>query len=165
MKATSLYLSVLALLSLSFASCGAPDTALQVPDLGIVVMAPDSYSVQKVTEDGFDIYRVYDGSNVIADFEDHEGYYFSMSEISTVDAIKTLLESEYPSVSILDEDQGEYGATVLYETPDFYGVLSGLEYGDIEVVCQAAEGADPSDKNAVFDICRNALPADVYDQM
>jgi hypothetical protein len=151
-------------LALGLTACSS-DAALEIPDLGIVVMAPEGYTVEEVVEGGFTIYRVYNGEMPIADFEEHEGYDFEMSKLETIDGVKEILDEFGTIYTVLDEEQGEYGASVLYETPEYYGVMSGLSYEGIEVVCQAAETEEPADEKAVFNTCKNALPAEVYESM
>ena len=163
MKSPLVSLALLSL-TLGLTACSS-DVALEVPELGIVVMAPDGYTVEEVVENGFTIYRVYDGENPIADFEEHEGYDFEMSKLKTIEGVKEVLDGWGTSYTVLDEEQGEYGASVLYETPDYYGVLTGIKYDNIEVVCQAAVNDNPVDENQIFAICKNALPQAAYDEM
>lgn len=159
-KTAFVSLSILSLaLGLSACSSLSSDVGIDVEDLGIVVMAPEGYTVEKVVEDGFDIYRVFDGENPVADFEEHEGYDFEMSKLETTAGIQEVMTSWDLDYTVIDEEEGEYGAAVLYETPDTYGVLAGLKYGDTEVVCQAAAGSLASYETTVFDVCKNAVPA------
>lgn len=150
-------------LSLSACSFLTKEAAIEISDLGVVVMAPEGYTMEKVTEDGFDIYRVSSNGEPVADIEDYEGYDFDMQKLATIEGTKEVITSWHSSYKTLEEVEGEYGAAVSYETEDSYGVLAGMKYEDKQVVCQAAKSDSPTITiGDVMDICKSMIPSEKY---
>lgn len=158
--------ALLAGLSL-FTACSTSGVMTAIPELDVSVSLPTGYTIETVTEDGFVIYRVYNGATPVADIEDHEGYTFGMDELLTVDGIEAILEESAPGYSVLDTFTGEYGSSVFYETPDYYGVIGGIQSGEIKVVCQTAATDTygyEEDFRKAFDVCTSMVPSSTVTQ-
>ncbi|QQR54345.1 hypothetical protein IPG41_04025 [Candidatus Peregrinibacteria bacterium] len=151
---------VLLLLSscLIFAGC-MQKVSLEIPGLGISVLAPEGAVVEMVNEGGFEIYRVSSDGGTLADLELHEGYDFDMEKLATVEGVKEVLDTWGFSYTVVEEEVGPYGAGVYYETADTFGVLAGFKNGETEVVCQPTSSETPTFSiQVVMDLCMSMAP-------